>query len=555
MKNIKFIPFIAVLVIAALSCNFLSPTSNKDGVVPGDLNQIEEIPTYDPAAPLPSPGAASLRALAVLEPGVAELESDVEAAERAALTALFAQLQAKLSASNDIELPLQALQSEGVKAAIPILEFSFPVNYNVVGEFDGDISTANDAGLITGVLSGWNDLMTPNVLQTGAATNGSVTESENDATTTSSANLGRNTDGSTSFGFGSKTEVTKNGVSATTEVAASLDGQRCPNSEGQVSFTVKLRLSAISGGAGYTQELTAFVRAVVNDDSTISSTTFDITQGTRQAKQGHEVYVETGETIKYKGDDVAGLVTSNVRMIRHSQDATQADASSLSSAGHDATFKMALTALRFAENNWLAGGCTKIVATSPGNVQTDSTTEIPVTVIHRFDGSEVPSKLEATLSGGQSVDPTSLAKTPGTLTYTAPNEVNKSATITLTATSRRGRAILELNASTGGAAYQVVGGAGDWQTDSAVCDIMQPFTLTGGGFTMQMSGGLSGTYTYTGPYGAHGGDSYTISLPDGVGKPGTMTGGGVGCVNDGGCKDGTEFYTLTPLDPATGCSQ
>ena len=72
---------------------------------------------------------------------------------------------------------------------------------------------------------------------------------------------------------------------------------------------------------------------------------------------------------------------------------------------------------------------------------------------------------------------------------------------------------------------------------------------------MQMSGGLSGTYTYTGPYGAHGGDSYTISLPDGVGKPGTMTGGGVGCVNDGGCKDGTESYTLTPLDPTTGCSQ
>ncbi len=98
------------------------------------------------------------------------------------------------------------------------------------------------------------------------------------------------------------------------------------------------------------------------------------------------------------------------------------------------------------------------------------------------------------------------------------------------------------------APYQIVGGLDDWQTNTKVCDIMKPFTLTGGGFTMQVSGGLSGTYTYTGPFNAHGGESYTISLPDGIGKPGTMTGGGVGCAG-GKCKGGTEHYTLTPIEP------
>jgi len=106
-------------------------------------------------------------------------------------------------------------------------------------------------------------------------------------------------------------------------------------------------------------------------------------------------------------------------------------------------------------------------------------------------------------------------------------------------------------ASTGGGSYQIVGGLDDWQTNTKVCDIMKPFTLTGGGFTMQVSGGLSGTYSYTGPFNAQGRGNYTISLPDGVGKPGTMTGGGSGQVT--GDKvytgSGTEKYTLTPIEP------
>lgn len=99
--------------------------------------------------------------------------------------------------------------------------------------------------------------------------------------------------------------------------------------------------------------------------------------------------------------------------------------------------------------------------------------------------------------------------------------------------------------------YQIVGGLDDWQTDTAVCNIMKPFTLTGGGFTMQLSGGLSGTYSYSGPFAANGTGTYTISLPEGIGKPGTMTGGGAGEIT--GDKtyagSGVEKYTLTPIEP------
>ncbi|MDQ2922022.1 MAG: hypothetical protein M3R52_10495 [Acidobacteriota bacterium] len=101
------------------------------------------------------------------------------------------------------------------------------------------------------------------------------------------------------------------------------------------------------------------------------------------------------------------------------------------------------------------------------------------------------------------------------------------------------------------APYRIVGGLDHWQTNSAVCDIMKPFTLTGGGFTMNFTGGLSGTFSYTGPYNAHGGGPYAISLPEGVGKPGSLTDGGAGSIT--GDKvyrgKGVSKYTLTPIEP------
>ena len=101
-----------------------------------------------------------------------------------------------------------------------------------------------------------------------------------------------------------------------------------------------------------------------------------------------------------------------------------------------------------------------------------------------------------------------------------------------------------------GAAFQIVGGLDDWQTSTKVCDIMEPFKLTAGGFVMNLSGGLAGTYTYTGPHAGSGSGTYTISLPNGLDKPGTMTGTGDGSAG-GASNSGTEKYTLTPIPPCS----
>jgi len=99
------------------------------------------------------------------------------------------------------------------------------------------------------------------------------------------------------------------------------------------------------------------------------------------------------------------------------------------------------------------------------------------------------------------------------------------------------------------AAFQIVGGLDDWHTNTKVCDIMKPFKLTGSGIVMNLSGGLVGTYEYGGgPFGAQGNGTYTISLPGGLDKPGSMTGSGEGSAG-GASNSGTEKYTLTPIPP------
>jgi len=498
-KNRPLVLFIiTALLTVSMACASLFPKSANNSVVAGNISQkFDPPPPFDPKAPMPSASASALRTLEAFEPGVAGLESDVAAAEGAALKALFADVQAKLGAGKTSQAPAPQMQSGGVKLAISALKNPVPAGANPADYFADSIDTAPTTKMITGLLNGWNDMLTPDV-PVGPGVSGSFPETVGGTKTTDSLNLSRDADGSTHFGFGVKTESTKNGVSARTEIAGNLDGKRCPDANGQVAFTIKERVGAESGGTGYTQDLTANVRAVVDDAARVGSFTVDVTQGTRQVKPGHQVYVETGATFKF--DDANLGTTSNVRLIRNSQDATPADVSDLSASGHTAAGTMGYSALKMAEQNWLDGGCTKIVAASPGTVTPGSTTAIPVTVVQRFDGSVLSAKLEAALTGAQSIAPTSLAKTPGTLSYTAPNEKGKSAAILLTATSRRGKATLQLTANTG-EKFSANGTWGNATLTGLTDSLNSPLTLssTGGG-----DGSCSGKVVFSG--GATGGD-------------------------------------------------
>jgi hypothetical protein len=365
--------------------------------------------------------------------------------------------------------PSSAKQSTG--GDVLIVSYSQP---EVIQPADGVLSAASVIGLLSSMFIDIFSL--PGAMPIRSFTQ---TEKEGNATTNMSMEIGKSQDGSSHFGLGLQSEGTKDGISVKTDMSAIIDGQRCPTAEGQVSFSIKARIGSESGGTGTTQDLTTFVRAMVNDDAEITSTTFDVIQGTLQVKGGRQVYIETGETYKY-GPNFEDVKESNWRVNQKTDNVTQEDLNLLEPLGLRAALDLGLASLISAERAWQSGGCTKIVAVSPGTIKPGSTTAIPVNVISIFDGSNAPSKLKATLNGAQSIDPASLAVTPGTLSYTASNENGKSATILLIATSKRGKAKLELTASTGGK----LTANGTWGLSSLsgeIDSLENPFTLISSG--------------------------------------------------------------------------
>ena len=447
---------VLILAMVSLACKFFTPDSMD---VSQNSKEVADFLPFDTQTPLPSPGAAALRILAEDEPGVAALVDDVEAAERAALEAVLEELKLQTGADGITEPVGLGLISPFTISNVdhPIIMGTsaegalLPVIYS--GHFSPPAEDGNESGgfVMGELVSMFSDVFVsempafPNRTSSETATTG-------DVTTTMNTELGREDDGSTTFSMGFQTEGTKNGVSVKTDNSAKVTGQRCPDANGQVNFTITARSGSESGGTGQTQDLTAVVQATVNDDGEISDSQIDIVQGTRQVKDGRQAYVETGMTVKYKGANFEKSDQSEITVIHVSQDVTPDD--DLSAPGLTSALRMGIASLGSARYAWQNGTCTAIKAISPGSVQPGSTTEIPVKVLSRIDGSEIAAKLLAELTGEESVDPASLAKTPGTLTYTAPGEKGKSATILLTATSRRGIAKLELTANTGGRAYK-----------------------------------------------------------------------------------------------------
>ena len=106
--------------------------------------------------------------------------------------------------------------------------------------------------------------------------------------------------------------------------------------------------------------------------------------------------------------------------------------------------------------------------------------------------------------------------------------------------------------------YSASGGGGGMAASGEIGDLTRPFTLTGSGdgFAITMTylpaeDGRSGTMSYEGGgsgVAMSGSSTYTVSGEEG--GPLTLEQTGAGCVNHGGgCANGTEVITLTPIPP------
>ena len=538
MKNRNLVLTIVVLLLcSSLSCTFLKGKLSKTSV------KLPKIETFDPKAPLVSPGAEIVHQLAKLDPSLAVFASDIEAVERAVMKkAIDEGLDGQETKTKETNKKSPPPPPKGLISAFVPAKYE-PNSAMGALMFDGEGTSASDriysASVIGALINGMKEIFSESHTsdQSTGAVKAKQTETKDGTTTTMGAELSFNDDGSSGFGLELKTESTKNGAKLVAQMAGKVDGFDCPNAEGQVPLTVKLRLGGESGGVGYTQDLTAFIRANVDDNADVTNVTIDLEQGTREVNKGKDFYVETAWTVQYShaGGELSDCRQSNWRLNRYSQSATPDAARASASSGQDSALSLAMTVLAMAEHKWQNGGCVKIDAKSPGSVAVSSTTQIPVKVVHKFGGAEVPSKLEATLSGEASVDPKLIPRTAGTLTYVAPSATNKNATIKLQASSRRGRATLDLTATTGVQSYRVSGESNNVSFTGEICSLNKPFSIDA-----TFPGGKAKTM-FT-PSSAAGGST-------------TVSGGGGGCVHSGGGdytvktkEDGSATLSWTTTD-------
>ncbi len=422
-----------------------------------------------------------------------------------------------------------------------------------------------DLGMVNSMLSNLFGSLVPPGAEVAAGKSPPVTISDEGSTVTGSIGLDVKADGTTAFGMDFDVKVdraAKSGEAGAKGVEAAkgsasmgfdATANPCPDANGIVNIKFRAKLGAnINVGAKSaigTTEVSGTAKVNVDDSASVTGFDMDARQqstGTNAAGTGTFVDTSASVRLRYQGND-RGTTTTGDKLNRESQAVDFAERNRLHEDGMNKAADFVLGYVAALEVYWKGGRCVKVVAASPGRVKPGTVSPIQVSVVHKLEGVPLAVPVDATLKGPQSIDITRIERSPGTITHTASEDPKSTATVELVSTSRRGIGKASVSIEVGESnAYVVVGGLEDFQVNQTVCDVMAPFVLTSPGVaSMTFSGGLSGKVEASGVFNLHYVGTYAITLPDGPGKPGTMSSSSSGSIH-GEAGAGTEKYTLTP---------
>lgn len=306
----------------------------------------------------------------------------------------------------------------------------------------------------------------------------------------------------------------------------------CPDPGGKVHFTIKTEDEK--------EQAEAEVTLTVNDNAEIADreikTKYNRTSGASGTANWH---VQGANTPELTGQASSG------------GGAGQTEAAAYALA-------LGISAATGAEQYWNSGQCIRIEAKTPYRPKPGAKSDIPVSVIHKLDGGQVPARVDATLEGGASLNPVVINRAPGTLQHVAPDKKNVQMTLKLSAVSRRGRANETYHFTTyAEQAYRVHGGGGGDPVDQVICSINDRNVLNGKLFGWELDGGYDSTWKMVrhppGPAKWRASGNYSIKFPDGEDKPGTLTVTGSADVNyhvkvSSRTMQVKETLTLTPVE-------
>lgn len=322
----------------------------------------------------------------------------------------------------------------------------------------------------------------------------------------------------------------------------------CPDAEGRVKFTTRVQRSgSLAGGASVQGKIEVRIEIVVNEQAEIASSLIDASYDVSTTGSGQRARA-TGQFQSAAGESIGERAYSTESPTRSGvegqiQDAAIAEATSLG-----------IGAIQGAESHWRTGYCMKIDATSPGTVAPNTVSTIEVKTFLRSEpATAIRSSVTATLSGGASIEPGKFAG-PGSFKHIAVGEKNKTMSIKLRATSRRGADEITLKIDTNEQQYLIEGGGGQFRGTGIICDLSKPFTVRGNANIVVKfvpANARGGSYSYTGSMpgvALFGNGTYAV-LDDG-GTPVRVTASGPGTAQGFGRKftrSGSEAYTLTPV--------
>ncbi|CAN5365945.1 hypothetical protein BH11ACT3_BH11ACT3_09860 [soil metagenome] len=479
------------------------------------------------AGDVPDPGAGiygstvldTFDDLALLLPAIAPLRDQVEATDQAYGTGLLAD-------------PVFGVAPEAAQGT---------------GRADGiDTGAALAGGALVGLVGLGNG--SDNVA--GLGSGDSLTSDDGSMVVTRDEN---NTEISTQ-----KTSTETDGeLTVTSDYGVSVEGTICPDSNGDFDFTIKVRSESTGTGPSETasalQELEVHITGRLGSDAKPESITVDGLQNASEVNPaGDQVTVSSRQTYSGGAEAFVGLPTVAPQLVSKSDGATSDDVKRLAKRGGDRLASIAYSAILAAMALWEDGGCVRIVAPAPSGVAPHGSGTIPVRTEGKLAHDSFKADVDLALSGPDEIDKQKLTS-EDKVTWVA-GDAGTTATLTLKTASRRGGATLTVPLKPGGDAYTATGGGGEFKGTGTICDIDKPFTISGGGLTMEFSptGPTNGTYSYNGSlggFGVSGGDTYNVVYDGDIAV--SIEAGGVGAINSGQSAYGTEHYDLAPLP--SGC--
>ena len=506
----------------------------------------------------PTAGAPSTIASGVeLDPQMQEFLALDLAGQEAALAELSAKLERQLWTETGMEAELggpaatdKAFDAFSTAFTEEALRYRGDPGF---GRFGAHVATGSDEVSLGGLIFG-------GYIIAGLATQ--MVQSSNEVApgkTETSKSSDKSRDGGTSereitgslqeATFDSTIEKTIDGVTGKLRTKVAI--APCPDATGTFTSKVLIDASSTTSGGRSGANMSAEVDVTGHVDDNADLAGYETVTRTQAAgfKESKGAYVDVTTTIVMNGGKLVGIDQA------YNRTGGAATRQMLEAWGFAGILTQGLVnryALDAAEKGWKSGRCVDLKATTTPSQRTGLKPSTAVSIlaqpVSKIDGKPVGGTVTATLAGDASVDPAgSPVPADATFAYVAPGEKDKKASVSLESRSKRGigktQVAFDTNESN---AYSVVGGASGLSIDQAVCDITKEFTLDTADFSLVFSGGMTGTYTYTGVYNASGQGTYAITLPDGPGQPGTMVGAGPGVIMDAH-GSGTENYVLTPM--------